>query len=185
MVHAGIKLGKNGHEIVNHDHTKSLLVNAEVFKQTRLQHGDWITIADTTLVFSEDSEPRKPVDVQAIDTDDLVRSQIQARRKQFEDADSVIESLDRTSESEADSRLKTLYRLAQKLSMQMELNKLIEKLADECIDQFKADRVTVMLTMDEDGRKVRPIVTRHRGKAEDSESETAVSRTIIKEVFNL
>ncbi|MEZ0230587.1 MAG: diguanylate cyclase [Planctomycetota bacterium] len=181
--HAEIRLRKNGYEIVNLDHTKSLLVNGEVFKQTRLQHGDWITIADTTLVFSEDSEPRKPVDVQAIDTDDLVRSQIQARRKQFEDAESVIESLDRTSE--ADSRLKTLYRLAQKLSMQMELNKLIEKLADECIDLFKADRTTVMLTMDEDGRKVRPIVTRHREGDKETDAETTVSRTIIKEVFNL
>src|SRR5437016_5385387 len=84
--HAEIRLRKNGYEIVNLDTTKSLLVNGEVFKQTRLQHGDWITIADTTLVFSEDSEPRdkKPLDVQAIDTDDLGRSQIQARLKSFE-----------------------------------------------------------------------------------------------------
>ena len=181
--HAEIRLRKNSYEITNLDPTKSLLVNGEVFKQTRLQHGDWITIADTTLVFSEDSEPKRgQLDVQAIDADDLVRSQIQARRKQFEDAESVIESLDRTNEG--DSRLKTLYRLAQKLSAQMELNKLIEKLADECLDLFKADRATVMLTVDEDGRKVRPLVTRHRGGAGEGE-ETAVSRTIIKEVFNL
>ncbi len=180
--HAEIRLRKNGYEIANLDPTKSLLVNGEVFKQTRLQHGDWITIADTTLVFSEDSEPKRgQLDVQAIDTDDLVRSQIQARRKQFEDAESVIESLDRTNE--ADSRLKTLYRIAQKLSSQMELNKLIEKLADECIEIFKADRATVMLTVDEDGRKVRPVVTRHR-EGEHEGEETAVSRTIIKEVFN-
>ncbi len=181
--HAEIRLRKNGYEIANLDPAKSLLVNGEVFKQTRLQHGDWITIADTTLVFSEDSEPKKgQLDVQAIDTDDLVRSQIQARRKQFEDADSVIESLDRTNE--ADSRLKTLYRLAQKLSTQMELNKLLEKLADECIEIFKADRATVMLTVDEDGRKVRPLVTRHREGEHETEGEATVSRTIIKEVFN-
>jgi diguanylate cyclase (GGDEF)-like protein len=183
-VHAEIRLKKTGYEIANLDPTKSLLVNGEVFKHTRLQHGDWITIADTTLVFSEDSEPRnaKPLDVQAIDTDDLVRSQIQARRKQFEDADSVIESLDRSNE--ADSRLRTLYRLAQKLSSQMELNKLLEKLADEMLEIFKADRATVMLTVDEDGRKVRPLVTRYRGGDKDGEHETTVSRTIIKEVFN-
>ena len=76
--HAEIRLRKNGYEIANLDPTKSLLVNGEVFKTTRLQHGDWITIADTTLVFSEDSEPRdrKAVDVQTIDTDYLVRSTI-------------------------------------------------------------------------------------------------------------
>src|SRR5436190_22998315 len=56
--HAEIKLRKTGYEIKNLDAAKTLLVNGEVFKQTRLQHGDWITIADTTLVFSEDD----PVD---------------------------------------------------------------------------------------------------------------------------
>ena len=183
-VHADIKLRKNGYEIVNLDTTKSLLVNGEVFKSTRLQHGDWLTIADTTLVFSEDSEPRdrKPVDVQAIDTDDLVRSQIQSRRKPFEDAESVIESLDRTHE--ADTRLKTLYRLAQKLSAAMELRKLVEKLAEECVELFKADRVTVMLTVDEDGRKVKPVVTKHRAGDSEAEGDSPISRTILKEVFD-
>jgi diguanylate cyclase (GGDEF)-like protein len=182
--HAEIRLRKNGYEIVNLDSTKSLLVNGEIFKSTRLQHGDWITIADTTLVFSEDSEPRdkKPVDVQAIDTSDLVRSQIHARRKPFEDAESVIESLDRTHE--ADTRLRTLYRIAQKLSTAMEQRKLVEKLADECLETFKADRVTVMLTVDEDGRKVKPFATRIRGGDPDGDGDSPISRTILKEVFD-
>ena len=60
--HAEIRLRKNGYEIANLDATRSLLVNGEFFKATRLQHGDWITIADTTLVFSEDPEPRKPLE---------------------------------------------------------------------------------------------------------------------------
>ncbi|MBI3725638.1 diguanylate cyclase [bacterium] len=182
--HAEIRLRKNGYEIVNLDNTKSLLVNGEVFKQTRLQHGDWITIADTTLVFSEDSEPRdkKPLDVQAIDTDDLGRSQIQARLKSFEDADSVIESLERGSQV-ADTRLKTLYSLAHKLSTAMELRKLVERLAEETLELFKADRSTVMLTVDEDGRKVRPVVTRYKDGEREGE-DTQISRTIVKEVFS-
>ena len=50
--HAEIVRKKHGYEIKNLDHSKALQVNGEVFKTTRLQHGDWITIADTTLVFS-------------------------------------------------------------------------------------------------------------------------------------
>jgi len=55
--HAEIVRKRHGYEIKNLDHSKALQVNGEVFKTTRLQHGDWITIADTTFVFSEDSEP--------------------------------------------------------------------------------------------------------------------------------
>ena len=107
--------GGGGYDIKNLDHSKALLVNGEVFKTTRLQHGDWITIADTTFVFSEDSEPHHAdIDVPSIDADELFRSQIQARRKQFEDADSMLESLDRSNS--ADQRLKTLFRLAHRLS---------------------------------------------------------------------
>src|SRR5262249_35750588 len=99
-----------------------------------------------------------------------------------EDAESVIESLDRTGE--VDTRLKTLYRLAQKLSAAMELRKLVEKLAEECIDLFNADRVMVMLTVDEDGRKVKPVVTRHKGSDPDADGDSPISRTILKEVFD-
>jgi diguanylate cyclase (GGDEF)-like protein len=170
-----------GYEIKNLDASKALLVNGEVFKTTRLQHGDWITIADTTFVFSEDSEPQSDrLDVQSIDTDDLLRSQVQARRRGFEDADSMLESLDRTQA--ADQRLKLLFRLAHKLSTTLDLRRLGETTAEEVLEIFAADRVMV-LTMDEEQKRLRPLTTRTRDERLEGE-EAVVSRTIIKEVLN-
>ena len=170
-----------GYEIKNLDTSKALLVNGEVFKTTRLQHGDWITIADTTFVFSEDSEPQSDrLDVQSIDTDDLLRSQVQARRRGFEDADSMLESLDRTQS--ADQRLKVLFRLAHKLSATLDLRRLGETTAEEVLEIFAADRVMV-LTMDEEQKRLRPLATRARDDRLEGE-EAVVSRTIIKEVLN-
>ncbi|MCW8137925.1 MAG: diguanylate cyclase [Planctomycetota bacterium] len=177
--HAEIVRTKTGYEIKNLDRTKAILVNGEVFKQTRLQHGDWVTIADTTFVFSEDSEPQLDrLELQSIDTDDLLRSQIHGRRKGFEDADSVIESLDRSNV--VDQRFKLLLRLVNRLSATLDLQRLCDKLADQLCEAFEADRV-VVLTM-EDERRLKPVATRSRRDADD---ETyAPSRTVIREVLN-
>ena len=48
-----------------------------------LQHGDWITIADTTLVFSEDADPeeRPPLEIDSIDPAELLTSKIHSSAK--------------------------------------------------------------------------------------------------------
>jgi diguanylate cyclase (GGDEF)-like protein len=177
--HAEIVRTKTGYEIKNLDRTKAILVNGEVFKQTRLQHGDWVTIADTTFVFSEDTEPQLDrLELQSIDTDDLLRSQIQGRRKQFEDADSVIESLDKSNA--VDQRFKLLLRLVNRLSATLDLQRLCDKLAEQLLDAFEADRV-VILTM-EDERRLKPIATRSR--IDPGEEVYQPSRTVIREVLN-
>ncbi|MCA8924391.1 MAG: diguanylate cyclase [Planctomycetes bacterium] len=179
--HAEIFRKKSGYEIKNLDHSKALTVNGEVFKTTRLQHGDWIQIADTTFVFSEDSEPQheQPLDYQTIDTDDLLRSQIQARRKGFLDAESMLESLDRSQS--ADHRVRTLLTLSHKLSGTLDLRRLGERVVDQVLEIFSADRVFI-LTMDEDQRRLKPLASRSRtpGRAGDD----VLSRTIFKEVLN-
>ncbi len=180
--HAEIARRKFGYEIKNLDHSKALQVNGEVFKATRLQHGDWITIADTTFVFSEDSEPQQSehqIELQSIDTDDLLRSQIQARRKSFEDAESVIETLDRSGGA-GDQRLGVLFRLAHRLSSTLILKQLGDQLAEEIYDVFDADRVFVLL-MDEEQKRLRPLASRRRDDALDGAAD--VSRTIVKEVL--
>jgi diguanylate cyclase (GGDEF)-like protein len=178
--HAEIQKTKTGYEIKNLDRTKAILVNGEVFKQTRLQHGDWITIADTTFVFSEDTEPQLDrLELQSIDTDDLLRSQIQGRRKQFEDADSVIESLDKSNA--VDQRFKLLLRLVNRLSATLDLQRLCDKLAEQLLEAFEADRV-VVLTM-EDERRLKPVATRAKHDLE-AEPTHQPSRTVIREVLN-
>ncbi|HBP16713.1 MAG TPA: hypothetical protein DEA08_02825, partial [Planctomycetes bacterium] len=183
--HAEIVRKKHGYEIKNLDHSKALQVNGEVFRSTRLQHGDWITIADTTFVFSEDNEPQaEQIELQSIDTDDLLRSQIQARRKSFEDAESVIETLapERVQKGKSkDQRLKILFRLAHHLSSTLLLRRLGDKLAEEVLDIFDADRVFV-LTMEEDQKRLRPLASRSRYSDQDSSGD--ISRTIIKEVLS-
>jgi diguanylate cyclase (GGDEF)-like protein len=178
--HAEIRRRSFGYEIKSLDQTKALLVNGEVFKTARLQHGDWITIADTTFVFSEDSDPEpEPPDMQSIDTDDLLRSQIQARRKTFEDAESVLESLDRSNS--ADQRLKVLFRLAHELSGVRQLRRLGDRIAKEVLKIFDADRVLV-LSMEEDQKRLKPLAT--RCSTDRDGGEDVVSRTIIKLVLS-
>jgi diguanylate cyclase (GGDEF)-like protein len=177
--HAEIRRRSFGYEIKSLDQTKALLVNGEVFKSARLQHGDWITIADTTFVFSEDTEPEpEPPDMQSIDTDDLLRSQIQARRKTFEDAESVLESLDRSNS--ADQRLKVLFRLAHELSGVRQLRRLGDKIAKEVLKIFDADRVLV-LSMEEDQKRLKPLAS--RSSTDRGDGDDVVSRTIIKLVL--
>ena len=112
--------------------------------------------------------------LQSIDTDDLLRSHIQGRRKGFEDAESVIESLDRSNA--VDARFKLLLRLVNKLSATLDLQRLCDKLAEQLLETFEADRV-VVLTM-EDERRLKPFSTRSRSDAVD-ESYTP-SRTVIR-----
>ena len=180
--HAEIVRRKGAYEIKSLDNSKPLQVNGEVFKTTRLQHGDWITIADTTLVYSEDSEPQpEQIEVQSIDADDLLRSQIHARRKSFEDAESVIESLDRSGVGGgSDQRLRVLFRLAHRLSSTLVLRRLGDKLAEELLEIFDADRVFV-LTMEDDQKRLKPLANRCREGRGDSKE---ISRTIIKEVLS-
>src|SRR5437588_3830120 len=92
---AEIRLVDTGRfEIVNLDPKKNLLVNGEVTKKAKLSHGDWITVAESTLVFSEEA-PKKSsgLELQAIDAGDLFTSTVLSRRALFDSADSVIEEM--------------------------------------------------------------------------------------------
>ena len=53
---AEIRKRRDWMEITNLDPRRHILVNGEVQKKAKLQNGDCITIADTTLVFSEDPD---------------------------------------------------------------------------------------------------------------------------------
>lgn len=179
-LHAEIRKRKSGScEIRNLEPRKNILVNGEVIKNVMLQHGDWITIADTTLVFSEDADPeeRPSLELDSIDPGELLTSNIHSRRKQFEDADSVIESIDHAGT--ADSRLRTLYRVTHELCQIMDLRLLVDRLATIALDLFDSDRAFVLI-MDEETNRLKPMASKQRNPHSDSPE---FSRTIIKAVF--
>lgn len=178
--HAEIRKRRNGVcEIRNLEPRKNILVNGEVIRNVMLQHGDWITIADTTLVFSEDADPeeREPIAIDSIDTDDILTSNIRDRRPRFEDADSVIESIDHVGS--ADSRLRTLYKVTHELTQIMDLRLLVDRLATVCLDLFDGDRAFV-LVLDDETNRLRPMASKERG---GHNVGAEYSRTIIREVF--
>lgn len=180
--HAELRKRKNGSiEIRNIEPHKHILVNGEIVRTVMLQHGDWITISDTTLVFSEDSDPSDNPDLEfeSIDADDLMESTIHTRRQAFEDAESVIESIDQSGDGH-DNRLQTLYRVTHELCQIIDLRQLIDRLAAICIELFPADRA-IIFVMDEDNGKLKPMANRHRFNQYPSSAD--YSRTIIKEVF--
>jgi eukaryotic-like serine/threonine-protein kinase len=170
-----------GCEIRNLQPRKNILVNGEIIDKVLLQHGDWVTIADTTLVFSEDTEAqdRPSIELQTIDPDDLLRSQIQTRRRSFEDADSVLESMEQSgSNIQYDNRLRTLYRVTHELCQIMDLRLLIDRLTSLCMEIFDADRVFVLMK-EEGSNRLRPMGTKTRGAQRSHE----FSKTIVKEVY--
>jgi eukaryotic-like serine/threonine-protein kinase len=197
---AEIRLVETGRfEIVNLDPKKNLLVNGEVTKRAKLSHGDWITVAESTLVFSEEA-PKKasPLDIQAIDAGDLFQSTVLSRRALFDSADSVIEEFDKPPAVVAEDaltpglmrktrdRLAVLYRVATAVSSQLHLPKLLDTILDLVFEVFQADRGFILL-LDEEDRKLKPMGSKVRGMSPEQAASVApapdISKTIIREVF--
>jgi diguanylate cyclase (GGDEF)-like protein len=179
--------GAGRYEIRNLDRRKNLLVNGEVVRRGRLSHGDWISVADTTLVFSEEAPPRpQALELPQIEAEELLRSHVAARRPSFDSAESVLDSIDDESAygdtyaKRARDRLATLYRVATTVSSELNLGHLLERILELCFEVFPADRGFILL-MDEDGRKLKPVASRVRDGADNGAVE--FSRTIIRDVF--
>ncbi len=192
---AEIRLGEGGRfEIQNLDPRKIIFVNGEVVKRAKLAHGDWITIADTTLVFSEESpREKRGIDMPSVPAEEIASSQVVGRRKLFDSAESVLETFaseDATSAAaareSAQGRLATLYRVSTALASELNLQRLLETILDICFEVFPADRGFILL-LDEDDRKLKPMASRVRGGAPAADGGAAcapdISRTIIREVF--
>lgn len=178
------------YEILNLEPQRNLLVNGEVTKRAKLSHGDWITIGDTTLVFSEEApREKKAIEMPAMATEDLSTSQVVGRRKLFDSADSVLESIvERPLEPAAPAakRLATLYRISTLISSQLHLPKLLDTILDILFDVFPADRGFILL-LDEDDRKLKPTASKVRGETSAAAPASGlpdVSKTIIREVFH-
>lgn len=177
------------YEIRTLDPRRNLMVNGEVVRQRRLAHGDWITLADTTLVFSDERPlEQREFAVQSIEAADLLASSIGGRRRNFDNAAAVHESVDDTCVSgqleRARDRLGILYRVATAVASQLDLTRLLEVILDLCFEVFPADAGVVLL-MDEEERKLRPMAARARGSAGTSEpaSHVQVEKTMVREVF--
>lgn len=178
--HAEIRKRKTGnYEIRNLEPRKNILVNDAVIKSVTLQHGDWITISETVLVFSEDSEDeQEQVELNSIDSDSFLKSEIAGRRKQFADAESVIESI--ANSGGADNRLRVLYRVTHELTQILDLGQLVERLVTICLELFKNAEYCFVMLMD-DGRKcLKPMASKVRGAPT---GRLQYSRSVIKEVF--
>ncbi len=205
---AEIRLAETGRfEIVNLDPKKKLLVNGVVTKRIKLSHGDWITVAESTLVFSEETpkSQKAALEIQAIDAGDLLASAVLSRRALFDSADSVIDELEKAvsgisgpadSSVEAPTsaamrktrdRLAVLYRVATAVSSELQLPRLLDRILDLVFEVFDADRGFILL-LDEDDRKLKPMASKVRGMTAEQSgvalaSAPDVSKTIIREVF--
>jgi diguanylate cyclase (GGDEF)-like protein len=182
-------------EIVNLEPRKNLLVNGEVTKRAKLSHGDWITLGDSTLVFSEEApREKRSIDMPALAPEDLSTSQVVGRRALFDSADSVLETLGGEKRepsaaagpaAAAQARLAILYRVSTLISSQLHLPKLLDTILEILFEVFPADRGFILL-LDEDDRKLKPTASKVRGgEAGGGAGGTPdVSKTVIREVFH-
>ncbi len=189
-VHAEIRQKKLGFEVRAVNVKGPVLLNGEQVREAKLTHGDWITIADTALVYSEDGggdASKTDYEVRTIDADDLLTSQIRSRRKQYADVDSVIDTLGH--DRKTDPRLATLFKVSNAIGEILEKKRLLEKIVDVVFELFRADRCFVML-LDDAGRKLKPVASQARcHRTGDVVDEGApapgeISRTILKEVLH-
>jgi len=171
-------------EIRNLDVRHNVLVNGEVVRRwRRLNHGDWVSVADTTFVFSDEvPRERKAVEL-SLGADDLLASRITARRALFDSAESVLESIDDGSGDPRESvrsHLATLYRVSSAISCELHLPKLLDRILDICFEVFAVERGFVLL-LDKDDRKLKCVAS--RGSHGERDVHPDISKTIVREVF--
>jgi diguanylate cyclase (GGDEF)-like protein len=182
-------------EILNLQPRQNLLVNGEVAKRRWLSHGDWISCADTTFVFS-DELPRERHSLEiSFHAEEVGASRITARRPSFGSAEDVIDSFDdeefpgrppvalpgQRERLGTKDRLATLYRVSTAISKQLHLPKLLDAIMELCFEVFPAERGFVLL-LDEVKKKLRCVASRRRDSSEPLAAPD-ISRTIVREVF--
>ena len=153
-------------------------VNGERVNEHPLKTGDEITLGNTTLRFEDDEEPPQTVGNVTMMTDQLqsqVRSRVDASAH-FLPAGQItnVDALRADYE-----KLRIAHELSQKISVDTDLDEILQKIVDETFQLIRADRAVILL-YDSDTGVLNPRYVKQKREGE----EIHLSSSILEEVKN-
>lgn len=153
-------------------------VNGERVSEVRLNTGDEISLGNTKLKFVDDEQPEVPASNVTV-MSDQVQSQVRSRvdaKAHFPPASQVTDVDSLRADYE---KLRIAHELSQKLSVDTDLDELLQKIVDETFQIIPADRAVILLyDPDEDKLEARYVKQKKEGE------EIQLSTSILDEVKN-
>ncbi|MCA9715811.1 MAG: FHA domain-containing protein [Myxococcales bacterium] len=153
-------------------------VNGEKITERQLQHGDQISLGNTTYRFVED-RPEDHLPLRKVTMmGDQVQSQVQSTlnaASRFLPASAIKDINELRKDYE---KLRIAHELSQKLSLDTDLDELLQKIVDETFQLIKADRAVILL-INPDTADLEPRYVRQK-----RDEEIRLSRSILDEVKN-
>ena len=175
--HSRITLGPDGRYVVRDvGSLNGTFVNGEKVSERVLKSGDQISLGNTTYRFTED-RPQDKVPLRKVTmTPDQVQSQVQSTLAASSRFLPEKDIKDVTALRADYEKLRVAHELSQKLSIDADLDTLLQKIVDEAFLLIRADRAVILL-VDPD---TEDFVARYVRQKRDEEIK--LSRSILDEV---
>ncbi|MEM6296127.1 MAG: adenylate/guanylate cyclase domain-containing protein [Myxococcota bacterium] len=151
-------------------------VNGTRVNEAKLASGDELKLGNTVLRFEDDEEVAQPAKHFTVMTD-MMQSQVRSRveaNKGFLPAGQVTDVASLRADYE---KLRIAHELSQKLSVDTDLDDLLQKIVDETFQLIKADRAVILL-LDPDTDALTPRYVKQKREGE----EIQLSSSILNEV---
>ena len=158
--------------------------NRMITEDTRLQHGDKLLLGSTRLVYMDAAtETRAPQLTRVTIAPELIQSAIAAKIAHSETNEFVPETaIKNEAELRRDyERLRIAYKLQRDIALEVDLDKLLQKIMDSLFESRNCDRGAILLIDPSTGQLATECVkTRRPGQKQ--EDEISISHTIIDQV---
>jgi adenylate cyclase len=177
--HSRITLGPDGRYVIRDvGSLNGTFVNGEKVSERVLKSGDQISLGNTTYRFTED-RPQDKVPVRKVTmTPDQVQSQVQSTlsaSSRFLPAADIKDIAVLRADYE---KLRIAHELSQRLSIDADLDTLLQKIVDEAFQLIRADRAVILLVDPETDELVARYIRQKR------DEEIKLSKSILDEVRN-
>ncbi|MBL9107061.1 MAG: FHA domain-containing protein [Myxococcales bacterium] len=175
--HSRITLGPDGRYVIRDvGSLNGTFVNGEKVSERVLKSGDQISLGNTTYRFTED-RPQDKVPIRKVTmTPDQVQSQVQSTlsaSSRFLPANDIKDIAVLKADYE---KLRIAHELSQRLSIDADLDTLLQKIVDEAFQLIRADRAVILLLDSEKDEFVARYVRQKR------DEEIKLSKSILDEV---
>jgi adenylate cyclase len=177
--HSRITLGPDGRYVIRDvGSLNGTFVNGEKVSKRVLKSGDQISLGNTTYRFTED-RPQDKVPIRKVTmTPDQVQSQVQSTlsaSSRFLPAADIKDIAVLRADYE---KLRIAHELSQRLSIDADLDTLLQKIVDEAFQLIRADRAVILLVDPETDELVARYIRQKR------DEEIKLSKSILDEVRN-
>jgi adenylate cyclase len=162
----------------------TLLNGVKVIDRVRVYDGDRVTVGGTELTFRAEAMVNNATSTRVKITDPEEEASVRKRLKETGDKHFVpAEQVESVEQLRADyEKLRIANELNQALSLEFDLDRLLNRILQKAFEMFAADRGAIML-LDPDSGEVVPAATRER-YPDPLRRDIPISRSILREVLS-